>query len=53
MDRRVFLQAAAGAASALAQDAKPLYSQVEKQHDENIRREQHTNDLRQTAVSHR
>src|SRR5437773_9594454 len=38
MDRRVFLQAAAGAAVATAQDAKPLYAQVEKQHDESVRR---------------
>jgi acetylornithine deacetylase/succinyl-diaminopimelate desuccinylase-like protein len=38
MDRRVFLQAATGAAVAAAQDAKPLYAQVEKQHDENVQR---------------
>src|SRR5688572_12068656 len=38
MDRRVFLQAAAGAAVATAQHAQPLYAEVEKQHDENVRR---------------
>jgi acetylornithine deacetylase/succinyl-diaminopimelate desuccinylase-like protein len=38
MYRRLFLQATAGAAIAAAQEAQPLYVQVEKQHDDNVRR---------------
>lgn len=38
MERRWFLKAAAAAAVVSAQDTKPLYAQVERQHDENIRR---------------
>src|SRR5688572_1388160 len=38
MNRRVFIQAASGAAIAAAQDTQSLYRHVEKQHEENVRR---------------
>ena len=38
MNRRVFLQAASGAAIAAAQDTQSLYPHIEKQHEENVRR---------------
>jgi acetylornithine deacetylase/succinyl-diaminopimelate desuccinylase-like protein len=38
MNRRVFFQAASGAVIAAAQDPQTLYTQVERQHEENLRR---------------
>ena len=38
MERRLFLQATAAAAVGAAQDARPVHTEVEKQHDSNIRR---------------